>query len=173
MGSLSSKHVRVAAGMGLALVLSGCPYESKEPIAPVESAVLDASLNGRWRCLSSASESNEGKTTTVTFWPFDRHQYAVSVDMPDEGLVLFRAHAVKVSAAQFLNFQALTGEEDGGWSLLRYTLVDGDLLRLRFVSDKLLSKDNTVSEVRALIEKNLEAPELYEPGYVCVRLPKK
>lgn len=171
MGSLSSKHVRVAAGMGLALVLSGCPYESKEPIAPVESAVLDASLHGGWRCLSSG-ESNEGKTTTVTFWPFDGHQYAVSVDLPDEGLILFRAHAVKLRAAQFLNFQALSGD-DAGWSLLRYALVDGDLLRLRFVSDKLLSKDNTVPEVRALIEKNVEAPDLYEPGYICVRLPKK
>jgi hypothetical protein len=171
MATSSAKHVRVVAGLGLALVLSGCPYESKEPIAPVESAVLDSGLTGPWRCLSDGAKDDD-KTARITFTPFDEHQYVVNLEAPGEDLAACRAHAVKLRDVKFLSIQMLEGKPEAQWALLRYAFIDSDLLKLRFVADKLLM-GKTPAEARALIEKNLEAPELYEPGYVCVRIPKK
>lgn len=172
--SLLKPVFRSAAVAGLALVLMGCPYESSEPLTPLASSALDAHLTGTWRCLQSTEE----QTSRVTFTPFDEHQYVLSLQQPPtekEEFGLMHAYAGKLGQASVLSLQELGPDNDGkphAWSWLRYTLVDGDLLRLRFLSDKPLKPAKTPAEARALAEKQLDTPELYEEGFVCVRVPE-
>jgi hypothetical protein len=157
---------------GLALVLMGCPYESSEPLTTLASSVIDARLAGTWRCLMSS----EDDVDRMTFTPFDEHQYVVAFqDAEEEGKVgLLRAYAGRLGEASFLSIQELGSSADGkppGWTWVRYSIVDGDLLRLRIVESELLDDKVTPAEARAIVEKHLDSPELYdgEPS-VCVRV---
>lgn len=169
--SLAKAIARSVAVSGLALVLMGCPYESPEPLTPLAAAVLDARLDGAWRCVTSSDD----EATRVTFTPFDEHQYVLTgqggADKDELGLM--RGQAGKLREASFLSVQELEASKDGkppGWSWIRYSIVDGDLLRLRFLDDKLLKEAKTPAEARASVEKHLDSPELYEDGMVCVRV---
>lgn len=172
--SLAKPVARSLAVSGLALLLMGCPYESSEPLTPLASSALDPRLTGAWRCL----QSTEDQTWRVTFTPFDEHQYVVSLQEPPtekEEFGLLHAYAGKLGEVSVLSLQELGPDKDGkprDWSWLRYTLVDGDLLRLRFVSDKPLKPAKTPAEARALVEKQLASPDLYEEGFVCVGVPE-
>ena len=56
---------------------------------------------------------------------------------------------------------------------MRYSLIEGDLLRLRIVEDEPLKPAQTEAAARALVEKQPDNPELYDAAMVCVKVPPR
>ena len=156
------------AALPLALLLSGCPYESSEPLSPPGEASLDARLFGAWTCRLGEDE----KTARVTFLAFDARQYVLLWEQKDETPALLRAHKSELGGLPFLNFQVPDPPDrpaERTWSFARYTF-EGERLHVTAVKDDAFPRGLAPAELRAGIEKRAADPALYEPLAECRRL---
>lgn len=155
----------------LALLLSGCPYESSEPLSPPGPASLDARLFGAWTCRLGEDE----KDARVTFMAFDAQQYVLLWEQKDETPAVLRAHASELAGRPFLNFQVPDPPDrpaERSWSFARYTL-EGERLRFTAIKGEAFPKALAPAELRAGVEKRVEEAALYEPLAECRRVKEE
>jgi hypothetical protein len=161
----TARRLLPLATLPLALLLSGCPYESSEPLSPPGEASLDARLFGNWTCRLGEDE----KDARVTFLAFDARQYALLWQQKDEEPALLRAHRSELGGLPFLNIQVLDPADrpaERAWSFARYAF-EGDQLRFTAIKGETFPKALPPSELRAAVEKRAADPALYEPLAEC------
>ena len=159
------------AALPLALLLSGCPYESSEPLSPPGAASLDARLFGTWSCRLGEDE----KAARVTILAFDAQQYVLLWEQPGETPALLRAHKSELGGLPFLNFQVPDPPErpaERTWSFARYTF-EGERLHVTAVTDDAFPKGLALAELRAGIEQRSADPALYEPLAECRKVKEE
>ncbi len=141
-----------------ALLLSGCPYTSDEPLSDPASAVIDPSLVGTWR--TRVDES--GERQDIVFLPFNDHEMVFSaVDGASGDVSLSRIFVTVIGGERFLNMQEL--KADGApWFFARCT-IEGERCILTFLDDGLFDSRTfgSAEERREFIRARLADPLLY------------
>jgi hypothetical protein len=139
---------RVALAVGVCLLMLGaCQYEV--PITPAPTRNVDQRLLGDW--LSADGKEN------MKVRRLDDSVYIVYYDGD-----LFRAYHSDVAETPFASVQDINSN-DRKYAYVVWKLSDdGQHLRLRNVSDKVIPKETRDSAtVVALLTKNLRNPELF------------
>lgn len=162
------RRLLTLAALPLALLLSGCPYESPEPLTPPGEGVFDARLFGPWTCRLDDDE----KDVRVTFLAFDAHQYVLLWEQPGEPATVARAHRGVLAGVPFLSFQfpePPDRPDERTWSFARYGL-EGDGLSLTAVKSEAFPKGSLPVDVKTALERRGSDPALYEPLAECRRV---
>jgi hypothetical protein len=146
----SSTFCRVRAGIVIALcclAFAACQYEV--PITSAPTRKVQEQLLGNWR-------SSDGKEE-LKLRRLDDSVYIVYYDGD-----LFRAYHSDIAETPFATVQDLNSN-DRKYAYMVWKLSDdGKQLRLRSVSDKVISKETKDSaKVVALLTKNARNPELF------------
>jgi hypothetical protein len=146
----SSTFCRVQAGLAIALcclAFAACQYEV--PITSAPTRKVQEQLLGNWR-------SSDGKEE-LKLRRLDDSVYIVYYDGD-----LFRAYHSDIAETPFATVQDLNSN-DRKYAYMVWKLSDdGKQLRLRSVSDKVISKETKDSaKVVALLTKNARNPELF------------
>ncbi len=145
------------------LFLSGCPYESREPLGALADGKIDGKLLGRWKY-----EDKEHKEAGfITISRFNDRELLIVIEengkkIPD----MMRGFVTMVEGRNFLNLQELKGAYgDRKWIIVNYKTDDGSLT-YRVVNDSLArasgDKAPTSRQLFELIRKNLTNSDIYD-----------
>lgn len=148
MSSSDFAWLRVGIAIGLcSLAFAACQYEV--PITSAPTRKVQEQLLGNWR-------SSDGKEE-LKLRRLDDSVYILYYDGD-----LFRAYHSDVAETPFATVQDLNSNERKYAYMVWKLSDDGKHLRLRNVSDKLISKETKDSAtVVALLTKNVRNPELF------------
>ncbi len=143
------------------LLLTGCPYESREPLGTPAGAKIDGKLMGRWKY--EDKESKEVGFLTIS--RFNDAELLIVIEeygkqVPD----MMRGFVTTVEGRNFLNLQEIKvayGERK--WIFISYEAGDCSLT-YRVVNESLApaGKALTSSQVSELIGKNLTNKNIYD-----------
>jgi hypothetical protein len=151
------------------LPVLACFTEFPNPLGPVREAFIDPRLLGRWTCLGTES-SVPGEMTVMDF---DGRQYLVSLEGGGEKPSQNRAYTTRINDATFWNVQSLGPRRESDWSFVQYSFPEEGHLQLQMIhSDVFDDVRSDASEVRRLIEENLENAEFFEPLLDCTPVPE-
>ena len=148
MSLLSVPWLRAGIAIGLCcLAFAACQYEA--PITSAPTRKVQEQLLGNWK-------SSDGKEE-LKLRRLDDSIYIVYYDGD-----LFRAYHSDVAETSFATVQDLNSTERKYAYMVWELSDDGNHLRLRNVSDKVITKDTKDSATAvALLTKNAHNPELF------------
>jgi hypothetical protein len=158
VGARSRRTLALIAIAAFAVMLSGCPFSSDQPLADPRAAAAEPALAGTWRM----QDPESGEWNVLTIFAFDEHEMVGFAPEKDSDKVsAFRLFVTEVGAERFLNVQEL-GASDTSWFFARFT-VAGDRMLLTVVDDELFSKRSfaTSADLREFIRAHLGDPLLY------------
>ncbi len=145
----------------------GCFTEFPHPLGPVREAFIEPRLLGRWTCLGD----HDSKPGQLTVLDFDGRQYLVSLAGGGEKPSQSRAYTTRINDTTFWNVQSL--EPKSNWSFVQYSFPEEGHLRLQMIQSDIFDEVRSdASEVRRLVEENLENTEFFEPLLDCAPLPE-
>jgi hypothetical protein len=118
-----------------ALLLGGCPFESRVPLADPDPTRFEERLAGEW----TAIDETGGDTTAVTILRFNRAEYLVELQERDSEEGRFRAYVIDLGGEPILQLNELeTGDRAPAYVFARYALDAGGRLHLRFIGDRIV-----------------------------------
>jgi hypothetical protein len=146
------------------ILLTGCPYESREPLSVPADAKIDGRLLGRWKY--EDKESKEVGFLAIS--RFSDTELLIVVEengkkVPD----MMRGFVTAVEGRNFLNLQEIKGSYgDRKWIFVSYEAGDCSLT-FRAVNDSLAPAGGdrgslTSRQVFELIRKNLPNKNIYD-----------
>lgn len=147
------------AALGSLLLLTGCPYDSKVPLATPRSGSLDPRLFGTWVGTVGA----EVDSNRILVVPFNNAEYLIEVTERNGTVSRYRAVGLDVGGEPFLQINEVSEEIPGNsFILARYTLAPGGRLRVRLVGEKIVPKDLDADAKGLLgfVAAHLNNPEL-------------
>lgn len=148
------------------LVLTGCLYDTALESRPVQDA--EALFAGSWRQVGD-------KANTMLIRVFDEKQYVI-VTVDGASVDTYRAFTSDWNGWQLANIQYLAPGEatDGKWAFFAYRLNEKGQLAVRMISDNVISADlKTAKQLRQVLEKNRDHPELFTKETVYEKVPMK
>jgi hypothetical protein len=158
MKNLLSVVVAVAA------VCSGCLFDA--PVVPGKAEPIDPKLVGSWRCLSPADENPA--SLRISALPQDR--YAARLAGPGEEPTLYGAQAVKLDGQVLVNVQEVKDKGEGGWTVVRYTLLKPDVLQLEAAQDDAFKDAKTADARLAVLKQGLKkGAGVFGPFCTCIK----
>jgi hypothetical protein len=147
----------------------GCLTEFPHPLGPIREAFIDPRLLGRWTC-PGGDASEPGQLTVMDF---DGRQYLVSLVGGGEKPSQNRAYTTRINDTTFWNVQSLEPKRESNWSFVQYSFPEEGHLRLQMIqSDAFDDVATDASEVRRLVEENLENTEFFDPLLDCTPAPE-
>jgi len=142
------RTVILAVLLTLALLLTGCPFESTVPIGDPEAGSLDSRLTGLWFW----TDPTTGSVTEFHILQFNSSEYYVETLEEYSVTGRFRMYIVTVGGQPFLSINDITeDDEPGSFLFARYSVSETDGLSLRFVGDDAIP-ESLASDPKALID---------------------
>jgi len=148
------------------LLLAGC-YDSEVPLAPVNEAVFDTKLIGRWKAVGLEDDA-AAKMVIINFNDreyFIKHKLWEKRDWSVRSEVyLCRAYTIMVDGAAFCNVQYISSneKEKRPFMFFRYSFSKDGILTWRWVSNDLIKKKiKSSNELYKFIKKNMNNEKLY------------
>jgi hypothetical protein len=145
------------------LLLTGCPYESREPLSSPADAKMDGKLLGRWKY--EDKESKEvGFLTVLRF--NDTEVLIVTEEGGKKVPDMMRGFVTTVEGRNFLNIQEMKGAYgDRKWIFVSYTIGACDLT-YQVVNESLVpaagEEGLTSQKVIELLRKNIGNKDIYD-----------
>jgi hypothetical protein len=146
------------AALGCLLLLAGCPYESKVPLATSRPGSLDTRLFGAW--VGTVSEGADSNSFLVV--PFNDAEYFIEVTEKNGTASRYRAVGLEIGGQPFLQINEVSEEIPGkSFILARYTLAPGGRLNVRLVGETIPPKD-LATDAKGLL--GFVAAHVNDPG---------
>ena len=148
------------------LLLAGC-YDSEVPMAPVDEAVFDAKLIGRWKAVGLEGDA-AAKMVILNFNDreyFIKHKLWEKRDWSVRSEVyLCRAYTIMVDGTSFCNVQYISSneKEKRPFMFFRYSFSKDGILTWRWVSNDLIKKKiKSSKDLYKFIRENMQNEKLY------------
>jgi len=148
------------------LLLAGC-YDSEVPLAPVNEAVFDAKLIGRWKAIGL----EHGEAAKMVVLNFNDREYFIRHNLWEKRdwsvrseVYLCRAYTIMVDGVAFCNVQYISSNEKHKRSFMffKYSFSKDGILTWRWVSNDLIKKKIMSSkDLYKFIKKNMDNEKLY------------
>ena len=153
------------------LSLPAC-YSFDFPLDPKPQVPVDARLLGAWRCLATQADLDEGpgilritrQTEFVSKWNFESPAEGGAPEKSD-----YEVYASTVKGGALLNAREVGEKAETTWSLVRYTFLLPDVLRIQAMHDEPFEKIKDAKGLRKAVEKRRDDPEIYADFMICVR----
>ena len=130
----------------LPIVLVGCPFESRVPIAQ-PGAPLDARLVGLW----TDADPSDPDSTRLLILPFNATEYYAELREKDNELIRFRAFPFSLEGEPYLHVDMLNPDADSAsFFFARYSISNDGVLAVNVVADDAVP-DSLQADVTALI----------------------
>jgi len=130
----------------LPILLVGCPFESKVPIAQ-PGAPLDVRLVGLWM----DADPSDPDSTRLLILPFNATEYYAELREKDNQVMRFRAFPFALEKEPYLHIDMLNpAVESASFFVARYSISDGGVLALNVVGDDAVP-DSLQADAKALI----------------------
>jgi hypothetical protein len=114
------------------VVLTGCPYSSKVPLAEPDGKATDDHLIGNWFGIERG-----GDTLQIVILPFNQSEYYAELHEKSGAPTGYRVFPFDVGGERFLHINELAPVRSAlEYSFARYTFSGESELTLRFVGDK-------------------------------------
>jgi hypothetical protein len=142
------------------LLLTACPYRGTVPLGEPDPGLFEHGLLGGW-------SSVNGGVPGPVFMQLEGHRYLVMLpdECPHGGGWAYLAEA---GGAMFLNIHTGT---DGELHGIARIALDGDLLELRNLSERVDSLATDRESFRRAVAARVDDPMLYEPAVLYRRDP--
>jgi hypothetical protein len=157
---------KVSLVLTIFLLLTGC-YDSEVPMAPVEEAVFDSKLLGRWKAINLEDDA-AAKMVILNFNDreyFIKHRLWEKRDWSVRSEVyMCRAYTIMVDGVAFCNVQYISSNEKGKRSFMffRYSFSKDGILSWQWVSNDLIKKKiKSSKDLYTFIKKNMDNDKLY------------
>ena len=148
------------------LLLAGC-YDSEVPMAPVNKAVFDAKLIGKWKAIDLEDDA-AAKMVVLNFNDreyFIKHTLWEKKDWSIRSEVYpCRAYTIMVDGASFCNVQYIFSNEKDKrvFMFFRYSFTKDGILTWQWVSNELIKKKiKSSKDLYKFIKKNMNNEKLY------------
>lgn len=148
------------------LLLAGC-YDSEVPLAPVNEAVFDAKLIGRWKAIGLEHD----EAAKMVILNFNDREYFIQHNLWEKRdwsvrseVYLCRAYTIMMDGAAFCNVQYISSDEKEKrpFMFFRYSFSEDGILTWRWVSNDLIKKKiKSSKDLFAFIKKNKNNEKLY------------
>lgn len=152
------KRLVLLFGLLCAVLVTGCPYSSKVPLAVPSDTVRDDRLVGEW-----AGADGEGDSMRIVILPFHGGEYYAELRESDGTQSGYRVFAFDVGGARLLHINELSADrEPAEYVFARYALSGDSELALSFVGDKIVPEALATDRVAllAFLEQHLGDPAL-------------
>jgi hypothetical protein len=154
---MKSVKLTALAG-GLAILLMGCPYESKVALGSPDNAKPDKALIGNWS--EKDSESYSWKCT------LDGNQYRIekkNIEEGDSEPTIYIGWLTDIGGVPFLNVYEQEYSSDKKYYFYRMEKKGEDAARIKFkaVTDNITEEFATSDELKAFVKKNMELTFFY------------
>jgi len=165
------KIIPVLFSLPLLVLLTGCPYESRNPLSLPAEAKIDNKLIGKWKL----EDKEKGDAGLVTISRFNNTELLIILE--EDGKKeqeMMRGFVTSIAGEKFLNLQDIKGGyEARRWTFARYTTGDC-ILTYRILNDSIAPSgadhDLSSGQLYELIKKNLGNTHIYdgETTLACV-----
>lgn len=173
MNSLRRQQIMpVLFSLLLLLLLTGCPYESRNPLGMPAGAKIDEKLLGKWKY----EDKENGEAGLVTISRFNDSELLLVLE--EEGKKerqMLRGFVTNIAGRKFLNLQEIQGGyETRQWIFASYTTGDCSLT-YRVVNDSLVpagkAPELSSGQLYELIKNNIRNSHIYdkETPLACIR----
>ena len=116
------------------VLLTGCPYSSKVPLAEPNGNATDDHLIGKWVGIDS-----NGDSLQIAILPFNQSEYYAELREKSGAPTGYRVFSFDIGGERFLHINELAPVRSPlEYSFARYTLSGESELALRFVGDKIV-----------------------------------
>jgi len=158
--------LKVSLVLAIFILLAGC-YDSEVPMAPVNEAIFDAKLIGKWKQIDTKDDEMShmmilnfnDREYFVRFEIMEKRNWSVSTDV-----YLCRAYTIMVDDVAFCNVQYLSSNEKDKkpFMFFRYSFSKDGILTWRWVSNDLIKKKiKSSKDLYKFIKKNMNNEKLY------------
>jgi hypothetical protein len=142
------RYAWVLGGLLLAPLLTGCPFDSKVPLAPPGSEAADPRLAGAWIGIDEEDQDS----VTVLVLPFNGVESYVETREKSGDTSRYRVCRLELGGESFLQLNELEAEgKPESFVFARYSFETDRRLRIRFVGETIVPK-TLASDAKGLAE---------------------